>query len=231
MLPSLPCLGLPTMGWPSSGAPRVYLGAVGWPGPPGRLPSWGGSMGWPGNRPARGPPTRGWPGWGVLFTRGPMGWPGVPLVPGNCLVGSLHLNRGENSLGRSLHPNRVENSMGHSLHLDKEDNSLEHSLHPARVEHGLPPKQQVGGTRRGVTGVARRGTRGTKASTRRQSNSPHSSPSGKMQPTSKHRQRMRTWENRIQDGTWTNSTTCKFPPFLAPLYKTLMHYLLINNLL
>ena len=46
--PSRPCLGLPTMGWPSSGAPRIYLGAVGWPVPPGRLPSWGGSVGWPG---------------------------------------------------------------------------------------------------------------------------------------------------------------------------------------
>ena len=100
-----------------------------------------------------------------------------------------------------------------------------------RVELKLSLNQQVGDTRRGVTDVARRGTRGTKATTKRQSNSPRSSPSGKMRPTSKHRQKMRTWENRTQDGTWTDSTTCKFPPFLAPLYKTLMHYLLINNLL
>ena len=236
--PSLPSLGLPTMGLPCLGAPQVYLGAMGWPGPPGRLPSWGGSMGWPGNRPARGLPTMGWPGWGVLLTRGPVGWPGVPLVPGN-------------SLGYSLHPDRVKNTLGGSLWPDRENNTLEDSLHPemvvnsqecsltedkgdsktAKVEHRLPPKQQVGGTRRGVTDVARRGTRGTKATTRRQSNSPRSSPSGKMQLTSKHRQRMRPWENRTQVGTWTDSKTCKFPPFLAPLYKTLMHYLLINNLL
>ena len=236
--PSLPCLGLPTMGWPSSGAPRVYLEAVGWPGPPGRLPTWGGSVGWPGNRPARGLPTMGWPGWGVLSTRGPMGWPGVPLVPDNSLGGSLCPKWVKNTLGRSLCPKWVKNTLRCSLHPGKLDSGLVTSMtsdrwttKTARVEHRLPPKQQVGGTRRGVTGVARRGTRGTKAATRRQSNSPRNSPSGKMRPTSKHRQRMRTWETRTQDGTWTDSTTCRFPPFLAPLYKTLMHYLLINNLL
>ena len=203
MPPSLPCLGLPTMGWPSSGAPRVYLGAVGWPGPPGRLPSWGGSMGWPGNRPARGLPTMGWPGWGVLLTRGPMGWPGAPMVPGNCLEGSLHLDRVENSLGRSLHPDKMDNTLEDSLYPEMVNNSLEISLtegrgttKTARVEHRLPPKQQVGGTRRGVTDVARRGTRGTKATTRRQSNSPRSSPSDKMRLTSKQRQGTRPWENR-----------------------------------
>jgi len=250
VLPSLPCLGLPTMGWPSSGAPRVYLGAVGWPVPPGRLPSWGGSMGWPGSRPARGPPTMGWPGWGALLTRGPVGWPGSPLVPGNSLGHSLHPDRVKNTLGGSLwpdrgnntledslHPERVDKTLEHSLGI-KMDNSLEHSLgtkmepnltfkrvasETAKVEHKLPLSQQVGGTRREVTDVARRGTRGTKAATRRQSNSPRSSPSGKMQLTSKHRQRMRPRENRTQDGTWTDSKSCKFTPFLAPFYKTLIH--------
>ena len=180
----------------------------------------------------------GWPGWGVLFTRGPMGWPGVPLVPGNSLGGSLHPDRVKNTLGGSLWSERVNNTFEGSLHPEMVDNSLERSLTEgrgatitARVEHRLPPRQQVGGTRRGVTDVARRGTRGTKATTRRRSSSPRSSPSGKMQLTSKHRQRTRPWENRTQDGTWTDSTTCRFPPFLAPLYKTLMHYLLINNLL
>ena len=131
----------------------------------------------------------------------------------------------------------MDNTLEHSLGT-KVDNSLERSLtedrgatKTARVGHRLPPRQQVGGTRRGVTVVARRGTRGTKAVTRRQNNSPRSSPSGKTQPTSKHRKRMRTWENRTQVGTWTDSKTCKLPPFLAPLYKTLMHSLLINNLL
>ena len=177
MPPSLPCLGLPTMGWPSSGAPRVYLGAVGWPGPPGRLPSWGGSMGWPGNRPARGPPTMGWPGWGVLFIREPVGWPGVPLVPDNSLGGSLCPKWVKNALGRSLCPKWVKNTLRCSLHPGKLDSGLVTSMtsdrwntKTARVEHMLPPKQQVGGTRRGVTGVARRGTRGTKAATRRRSN-------------------------------------------------------------
>ena len=208
------------MGWPSSGAPRVYLGAVGWPVPPGRLPSWGGSMGWPGSRQAREPPTMGWPGWGVLLTRGPVGWPGSPLVPGNRLEGSLH-------------PERVDKILEHSLGTKLKLNlTLQRvASETAKVEHRLPPRQQVGGTRRGVTVVARRGTRGIKEATRRQNNSPRNSPSGKMQPTSRHRQRMRTWENRTQVGTWTDSKTCKFPPFLAPLYKTLMHYLLINNLL
>ena len=180
----------------------------------------------------------GWPGWGVLFTRGPMGWPGVPLVPDNSLGGSLCPKWVKNTLGRSLCPKWVKNTLRCSLHLDKVDSGLVTSMtsdrwntKTARVEHMLPPKRQVGGTRRGVTGVARRGTRGTKAITRRQSNSPSSSPSGKMRPTSKHRQKMRTWENRTLDGTWTDSKTCRFPPFLAPLYKTLMHYLLINNLL
>ena len=161
-----------------------------------------------------------------------MGWPGNRPGPGNRLVGNLQ------SEG-------VDNTLDHSLGI-KVDKTLEHSLgtkveayltfqrvasETAKVEHRLPLSQQVGGTRRGVTDVARRGTRGTKATTRRQSNSPRSSPSGKMRLTSKHRQRMRPWENRTQVGTWTDSKTCRFPPFLAPLYKTLMHYLLINNLL
>ena len=175
---------------------------------------------------------------GVLLTRGPMGWPGVPLVPGNSMGYILNPERVDDTLEGSLYPDRVNNTLEGSLHPETVDNSFEINLtedrgasKTARVEHMLPPKQQVGGTRRGVTGVARRGTRGTKAATKRQSNSPRSSPSGKMRLTSKHRQRMRTWENRTQDGTWTDSKTCKFPPFLAPLYKTLMHYLLINNLL
>ena len=193
----------------------------------------------------------GWPGWGVLLTRGPVGWPGSPLVPGGLtrLGGSMGWpgNRpgpGNRSVG-NLHSEMVDNTLEHSLEF-KVENSLGHSLgtkmepiltfqwaasETAKVEHRLPLSQQVGGTRRGVTDVARRGTRGTKATTRRQSNSPRSSPSGKMQLTSKHRQRMRPWENRTQVGTWTDSKTCRFPPFLAPLYKTLMHYLLINNLL
>ena len=175
---------------------------------------------------------------GVLLTRGPVGWPGVPLVPGNSLGYSLHPDRVKNTLGGSLWPDRENNTLEHCLRPEMVDNSLERSLtedrgatKTARVEHRLPPRQQVGGTRRGVTVVARRGTRGIKAATRRQNNSPRSSPSGKMQPTSRHRQRMWTWETRTQDGTWTDSKTCKFPPFLAALYKTLMHYLLINNLL
>ena len=175
----------------------------------------------------------GWPSWGVFLTRGPMGWPGAPLVPGNSLGGSLHPERVDNTLGGSLHPERVDNTLEHSLGTNVEINLTFQrvALETAKVEHKLPLSQQVGGTRRGVTDVARRGTRGTKATTRRQSNSPRSSPSGKMQLTSKHRQRMRPWENRTQVGTWTDSKTCRFPPFLAPLYKTLMHYLLINNLL
>ena len=198
MLPSLPCLGLPTMGWPSSGAPQVCLGAVGWPVPPVRLPSWGGSVGWPGNRPAR----------------------------GNSLAGSLHIDKMNNSVGGSLHPDRVDNTLVGSLPPDKVDSSLERSLtedrgatKTARVEHRLPPKQEVGGTLRGVTDAARRGTRGTMAATRRQSNSPRSSPSGKMQLTSKHRQRTRPWENRTQVGTWTDSKHAGSRVFLHPCIK------------
>ena len=162
-----------------------------------------------------------------------MGWPGAPLVPDNSLEGSLHPDRVDNSLADSLYPGRMDNTLEHSLGTKVEINltSQRVASETAKVEHKLPLSQQVGGTRRGVTDVARRGTRGTKATTRRQSNSPRSSPSGKMQQTSKHRQRMRPWENRTQVGTWTDSKTCRFPPFLAPLYKTLMHYLLINNLL
>ena len=149
-----------------------------------------------------------------------MGWPGNRPGPGNRLVGNLQSEE-------------VDNTLDHSLGTKVDVNLTFQRVasETAKVEQRLPLSQQVGGTRRGVTDVARRGTRGTKAVTRRQSNSPRSSPSGKMQPTSRHRQRMRTWENRTQVGTWTDSKTCKFPPFLAPLYKTLMHYLLINNLL
>ena len=135
---------------------------------------------------------------GVLLTRGPMGWPGAPLVPGNSLGGSLRLDRLENSLVGSLRPDRVINSLEGSLYPDKVDNGLEISMtsdkgtiKAARVEHRLPPKQQVGGTRRGVTHAALRGTRRTKATTGRQSKSPRSSPRGKIQLTSKHRRRMR----------------------------------------
>ena len=161
-----------------------------------------------------------------------MGWPGNRPGPGNRLVGNLHSERVDNTLEHSLEF-KVENSLGHSLGTKMEPNLNFHraASETAKVEHRLPLSQQVGGTRRGVTDVARRGTTGTKAATRRQSNSPRSSPSGKMQPTSRHRQRMWPWETRTQDGTWTDSKTCRFPPFLAPLYKTLMHYLLINNLL
>jgi hypothetical protein len=160
-----------------------------------------------------------------------MGWPGNRPGPGNRLVGNLHSEGTDNTLDHSL-GFKVENSLGHSLGTKMEPNLTfqRTASETAKVEHRLPLSQQVGGTRRGVTDVARRGTRGTKAATRRQSNSPRSSPSGKMQPTSRHRQRMWTWETRTQDGTWTNSKTCKFPPFLAFLYKTLMHYPLINNL-
>ena len=137
MLPSLPCLGLPTMGLPSSGAPRVYLGAVGWPVPPGRLPSWGGSMVWPGNRPARGLPTMGWPSWGVLLTRGPVGWPGVLLVLGNSLGHSLCPDRENSTLGGSLHLERVDNTFEGTLYPDRVNITLEGSLHPEMVDNSL----------------------------------------------------------------------------------------------
>jgi hypothetical protein len=160
-----------------------------------------------------------------------MGWPGNRPGPGNRLVCNLQSEEVDNTLDHSL-GTKVDNTLEHSLGTKMELNLTLRRVasETARVEHRLPPSQQVGGTRRGVTDVARRGTRGTKAAIRRQSNSPRTSPSGKMQPTSRHRQRMWTWETRTQDGTWTNSKTCKFPPFLAPLYKTLMHYPLINNL-
>ena len=151
---------------------------------------------------------------------------------GSCLSNSLGSSttnrldsRAADRTGSCL-SNRLGNQMDSSSMLDRVVSTT-----AAGVEHRLPLTQQVGGTRRGVTGVARRGTRGTMATTRRQSNSPRSSPSGKMQLTSKQRQRTRPWENRTQDWTWTDSKTCRFPPFLAPLYKTLMQYLLINNLL
>ena len=161
-----------------------------------------------------------------------MGWPGNRPGPGNRLEGSLPSERVDNRLECSLHPERVDNTVEHSLGTKVEVNLTfqRAASETAKVEHRLPLSQQVGGTRRGVTDVARRGTRGTKAATRRQSNSPRTSPSGKMQPTSRHRQRMWTWETRTQDGTLTNSNTCKFPPFLSHLYKTLMLYPLINNL-
>ena len=161
-----------------------------------------------------------------------MGWTGNRPGPGNRLVGNLHSEGMDNTLEHSL-GTKVDYSLEHSLGTKMELNLTFQRVasETAKVEHRLPPRQQVGGTRRGVTVVARRGTRGIKEPTRRQNNSPRSSPSGKMQPTSRHRQRMRTWENRTQVGTWTDSKTCRFPPFLAPLYKTLMHYLLINNLL
>ena len=91
-----------------------------------------------------------------------------PLVPGNSLEGSLHPDRINDSLEGSLHPDRVNSSLEGSLHSDKVDNGLETSMNSdkgatktAKVEHRLPPKQNVGGTRRGVTDVARRGTKAT----------------------------------------------------------------------
>ena len=39
--------GAPDDGMALFGIPLVYLGVMGWPAPPGRLPSWGGLMGWP----------------------------------------------------------------------------------------------------------------------------------------------------------------------------------------
>jgi len=155
-----------------------------------------------------------------------MGWPGNRPGPGNRLGGNLHPERVDNTLDHSLGLFCLDPSLGTKMGLNL--TFQREASETAKVEHRLPLSQQVGGTRRGVTDVARRGT---KAATRRQSNSPRSSPSGKMQLTSKHRQRMRPWENRTQVGTWTDSKTCRFPPFLAPLHKTLMHYLLINNLL
>ena len=160
-----------------------------------------------------------------------MGWPGNRPGPGNRLGGSLHPERVDNTLDHSL-GTKVDNSLDHSLGIKMELNLTcqRAASETAKVEHKLSLIKQVGGTRRGVTDAERRGTRGTKETTWRQGSSPRSCPSGKMQLTSKHRQRMRSWETRTQDGTWTNSKTCKFPPFLAHLYKTLMHYPLINNL-
>ena len=148
-----------------------------------------------------------------------MGWPGNRPGPGNRLVNSLEINQ--------------KYSMEHSLEIRVEINLTFQRVasETAKVEHKLSPSQQVGGTRRGVTVVARRGTRGTKAATRRQTNSPRTRPSGKMQLTSKHRLRNRPRENHTPGGTWANSTTCRFPHFLTPLIKSLMHYLLINILL
>ena len=97
-----------------------------------------------------------------------------------------------------------------------------------RVELRLSLTQQVGGTRRRVTGDA---NRKAKAIVQRQSRLSHSSPSGKMRRTSKYRQRKRPKMISTCTLTSANSTTYRFPHFSAPLIKSLMHYLLINNLL
>ena len=133
---------------------------------------------------------------GVLLTRGPVGWPGSPLVPGNSLGGSLRPEEVDNTLGDSLCPERVDNTLEHSLGTKVELilTCQRVASETANVEHKLSLNQQAGGPRRGVTDVARRGIKETKATTWRQRSSPHSAPSGKMQLTSKHRLRRRLRE-------------------------------------
>ena len=96
------------------------------------------------------------------------------------------------------------------------------------VELKLSPNQQVGGTRRRVTGET---GRKAKATALRQSNLSHSSPSGKRRQASKYRWMKRPKGSSSSTLTSANSTTYRFPHFIVALIKSLMHYLLINNLL
>ena len=91
----------------------------------------------------------GWPGWGALLTRGAVGWPGSPLVPGGLtrLGGSMGWpgNRPGpgNRLVGNLHPERVDNTLEHSLGTKMEPILTFQwgASETAKVEHRLPLSQ------------------------------------------------------------------------------------------
>ena len=159
------------MGWPRT--PLAPGGLMGWP-----CDRLGGLMGWPCDRLGR----------GTLMTQ-----------LGDRLVNSLGSsttnrldNRAADRTGSCL-GNRLGKQMDSSSMLDRVVSTT-----TAVVELKLPLTQQVGGTRRGVTGEA---SRMAKATAQRQSNLSHSSPSGRMRRMSKYRPKKRPRETSTCTGT------------------------------
>jgi len=145
----------------------------------------------------------------------------------SCLTNSL----GSSTTNRldSRAANRSSSSLGNHLGKQMDCSSMLDrvvSTTAAGVELRLPLTQQVGGTRRRVTEEA---SRKAKATTQRQSNLLHSSPSGRMRQTSKYRPKKRSKEDSTCTGTLANSNIYRFPHFIVALIKSLLHYLLIYN--
>ena len=139
---------------------------------------------------------------------------------GSCLDNSIS-NKSDNSLDSSS-----DNSLVNRLFISPTLGRVGKTT--AWVELRLSLIQQMGDTRRRVTDVA---GRGTKATAQRRSSLSRSSLSGKRRQASKYRWRKRPKENRACTLTSANSTTYRFPHILVALIKSLMHYLLINNIL